>query len=68
MPLQDQLITLVVLLVLSAFFSGAETALVSLSRLKARHLAEKGGRIAKTLKKLKDDPHRMLTTILIGNR
>ena len=67
MALQDQLITLVVLLVLSGFFSGAETALVSLSRLRVIHMAEKGGRINKILKKLKDDPHRMLTTILIGN-
>ncbi len=67
MPLRDQIIILVVLLGLSAFFSGAETALVSLSRLRVRHLAEEGGRIAKILKKLKDDPQRMLTTILIGN-
>lgn len=67
MALQDQIIILIILLALSAFFSGSETALVSLSRLKVRHLAEKGGRIAKILKKLKDDPQRMLTTILIGN-
>ena len=67
MALQEQIITLVFLLLLSAFFSGSETALVSLSRLRVRHLAEKGGRVAKTLKKLKDDPQRMLTSILICN-
>ncbi|MBL7054564.1 HlyC/CorC family transporter [Candidatus Woesearchaeota archaeon] len=67
MTLQEQIITLIVLLALSAFFSGSETALVSLSRLKVRHWAEKGGGTAKILKKLKDDPQRMLTTILIGN-
>jgi len=67
MPLSDQLIILAFLLVLSAFFSGSETALVSLSRLRVRHLAEKRGGAAKILMKLKDDPQRMLTTILIGN-
>lgn len=67
MPLSDQIIILAVLLALSAFFSGSETALVSLSRLRVRHLAEKGGKVAKILAKLKDDPQRMLTTILIGN-
>lgn len=68
MPLREQIITLVFLLGFSAFFSGAETALVSISKLRAKHLAEKrGGRINKTLKNLKDSPQRMLTTILIGN-
>jgi CBS domain containing-hemolysin-like protein len=58
---------LAILLGLSAFFSSSETALVSLSRLRVRHLVEKGGRLAKILKKLKEDPQRMLNTILIGN-
>ncbi len=67
MPLKEQIIILAVLLGLSAFFSGSETALVSLSRLRVRHMAEKGGKVARILLKLKDDPQRMLTTILIGN-
>lgn len=67
MPLREQIIILVVMLGLSAFFSGAETALVSISNHRVRHMAQKGGRISKLLLRLKEDPQRMLTTILIGN-
>ena len=68
MPLREQLITLILLLGLSAFFSGAETALVSLSRIRIKHLVEKKPtRTNIILRKLKEDPHRMLNTILIGN-
>ena len=62
-----KIILLVVLLVLSAFFSSSETALVSISRLRVRHLIKQRKPGANTLKKLKDDPKRLLITILIGN-
>jgi putative hemolysin len=58
---------LIVLLLLSAFFSGAETALVSMSRLRVRHLLKQKKRGAKYLQKLKDDPKRLLITVLICN-
>ena len=63
----NQTILLVILLFLSAFFSSAETALFSISRTKARHIAKQPGRVNKLIKYMKDDPHKLLSTILIGN-
>lgn len=60
-------IALVFLLTLSAFFSGSETALVSLSKGRAEGLAREKRRGAKALFALKQDPQRMLIAILIGN-
>ena len=61
------LITLFLLIVLSALFSGAETALFSLSDIKARNSFKEKKRGSKTLQKLKEDPHRLLITLLVGN-
>ena len=63
----QQVIWLIVLLILSGFFSSAETALFSISRSKARHLAKDQDKANVLIKQLKDNPHRLLTTILIGN-
>ena len=63
----NQVVVLIVLLLLSGFFSSAETALFSISKARAIHLAKQKGATHKLIKKLKDDPHRLLTTILIGN-
>jgi CBS domain containing-hemolysin-like protein len=60
-------VVLIVLLLLSGFFSSAETALFSISRAKARHIAKEKGLTNALIKKMKDDPHRLLSTILIGN-
>jgi CBS domain containing-hemolysin-like protein len=60
-------IILLVLLVLSGAFSGAETALVSLSMARVEALVGEGRSGALALYHLKKDPSRMLTTILIGN-
>ena len=62
-----EIVVLVVLLLLSGFFSGAEVALVSLSRANTLNLIEKKIMGYKYIKLLKDDPQRMLSTILIGN-
>lgn len=51
----------------SAFFSAAETAFTSLSRLKVSHLIERKIPGARMVKRLKDEPARLLSTILIGN-
>jgi CBS domain containing-hemolysin-like protein len=61
------LIALVFLLALSAFFSGSETALISLSKGRAEGLAREKRRGAKALFALKQDSQRMLIAILIGN-
>jgi len=58
---------LVILLLASAFFSASEIALVSLSRFRLKALLDKGMVGAEYIKRLKDDPRRLLTTILVGN-
>lgn len=62
-----QCISLVVLLLLSAFFSASETALTTVNRIKLESLAEDGNKSAKTVLKLLDKPLKMLSTILIAN-
>ena len=66
MALSD-LVTLLILLMLSGFFSSAETALFSISQTRARHMAKDKIRTHLLIKRMKDDPHKLLTTILIGN-
>ena len=61
------LVLLIVLLVLSGFFSGAEIALFSVSEAKARALADEGRKGSRALLRLKDSPDQLLITILIGN-
>lgn len=62
-----QFIILIVLLALSAFFSSAETALTTVSRIRIRTLADEGKKNAKTVLKITDDSGKMLSAILIGN-
>ncbi len=62
-----QLVVLVILLALSAFFSSAETALTTVNRLRVRSLAEDGDKRAIILSKVIDDPGKLLSAILIGN-
>lgn len=62
-----QLIILLVLLFLSAFFSSAETAMTTVNRIRIRSLADDGNARAKTLLKITDDPAKFLSAILIGN-
>ena len=61
------LIILLVLLILSGFFSSAETALFSIGRAKAKFLAKEPGKANQLILKMKEDSHKLLTTILIGN-
>jgi CBS domain containing-hemolysin-like protein len=63
----NQAIILIILLLLSGFFSSTETALFSISKTKARHLAKSNGKTNMLIKRMKDDPHKLLSTILIGN-
>jgi CBS domain containing-hemolysin-like protein len=60
-------LTILVLIGLSAFFSSSEIAMFSLAEHRTESLAEEGRPGASTLKALKDDPHRLLVTILVGN-
>ncbi|OGD86845.1 hypothetical protein A2164_01415 [Candidatus Curtissbacteria bacterium RBG_13_35_7] len=61
------LIFLLVLIILSAFFSGVETALISLSSVKVNSLLAEKKRGAEALFRIKSNPHRLIITILIGN-
>jgi len=61
------IIILAVCIGLSAFFSSAETAFISLSKLRARHLVTIQAKGAERLEKLVNDPGRLLAAILLGN-
>ncbi|MEK6946795.1 MAG: CNNM domain-containing protein, partial [Nanoarchaeota archaeon] len=67
MEITTQILIILGLIILSAFFSASESALLSLSRFKVRYMIEKKKFGAGYVKKLKDDPERLLSTILIGN-
>lgn len=67
MSLGLEITILIVLLALSGFFSGAEVALISLSNSKVHQLVNKKRFGAEHIRKLKDNPQRMLSAILIGN-
>lgn len=62
-----QIVALVFLIFLSAFFSSAETAFVSVNVMRMRTLADEGNRRARRVLKIKSDNSRMLSAILIGN-
>ena len=66
-PLSALFGLLIVLLLLSAFFSGSETALVSLNRYQLRHKAREGHRGARLADKLLQRPDRLIGLILLGN-
>ena len=66
-PLAFLIGLLVTLLLLSAFFSGSETALMSLNRYQLRHKAREGHRGARLAEKLLKRPDRLLGLILFGN-
>ena len=56
-----------VLLVASAFFSASEIAIFSLERHRLGSLLERADPRADSLARLREDPHRLLVTILVGN-
>lgn len=66
-PLYLFFIALIVLILLSAFFSGSETGLMSLNRYRLRHLAENNHGGAKRAHELLGDPEKLISLILLGN-
>ena len=60
-------VTLLVLILLSGFFSSSEIAMFSLAGHRVEGMLEEGLPGAETVAALKDDPHRLLVTILVGN-
>lgn len=66
-PLSTLVISLIICLVLSAYFSSSETGLLSLNRYRMRHLAEKGHSGAKKTETLLKKTDKLLSLILICN-
>lgn len=67
MGLSIDITILVVLIFLSAFFSGIETALMSLNKIKVNTLVKQNKKGAEALYRLKQNPAKLIITILIGN-
>ena len=62
-----QLMVLLLLLALSAFFSSAETAMTTVNKIRIQTMAEDGNKRAATLLKAVNDSGKMLSAVLIGN-
>lgn len=62
-----QLIILFILLLLSGFFSSAETALTTVNKIRMRSLVEEGNKRAESVLKVTENSGKMLSAILIGN-
>lgn len=60
-------IVLLVLVLISAFFSGSEIGMMSFNKYRLNHLVKKNHKNAKRIKRLLDKPDRLLGVILIGN-
>lgn len=66
-PLAILFVTLIVLILLSGFFSGSETGLMSLNRYRLKHLSKRGHKGAKRASKLLKEPDKLIGIILLGN-
>lgn len=66
-PIGVLVFALVLLLVLSAFFSASEIGMMALNRYRLRHLVESGHRGARLVDRLLSRPDRLLGVILLGN-
>lgn len=66
MPLEYLFVILAILILLSAFFSGTETALMRVNKYRIRHLAKKGNKSAKLAEKLLKKPDKLIAFILLG--
>ena len=66
-PLGWLFISLAVLLLVSGFFSVAETSMMALNRYRLKHLVKQGHRAARLTQSLLDNTDRLLGVILLGN-
>ena len=62
-----RIIILVLLVLLSAFFSSAETALMTCNKVKMKALADEGSKSAARVLRITEDTQKVLSAILIGN-
>ncbi|MFW0976603.1 HlyC/CorC family transporter [Leclercia pneumoniae] len=61
------IVTLIIMVVISAYFSGSETGMMTLNRYRLRHRAKQGNRAARRVEKLLRKPDRLISLVLIGN-
>ena len=64
--IMPQLILIVILTLINAFFASAEMAIVSLNKNKMKHLSEEGNKKAELLLKLMEEPNKFLSTVQVG--
>ena len=67
LPTSILLLSILVMVVMSAYFSGSETAMMALNRYRLRHLVREGHRGARKANRLLQRRDRLITLILIGN-
>ena len=65
--ISELILAFIICLLLSAFFSSAESAFLALPRLRIKYLIENGHKGAEWLAKAKDRPEKFLSTVLLGN-
>ena len=63
----SSIVAIIVLVILSGYFSATETAFTSLNRIKLKNMAQDGNEKAKDVLELSDNYDKLLSTILIGN-
>ena len=61
------IVSLIVMVVVSAYFSGSETGMMTLNRYRLRHQVKQGNRAARRVEKLLRKPDRLISLVLIGN-
>ncbi|MCZ7835706.1 HlyC/CorC family transporter [Atlantibacter hermannii] len=61
------IVSLIIMVVVSAYFSGSETGMMTLNRYRLRHHAKQGNRAARRVEKLLRKPDRLISLVLIGN-
>ncbi|MEQ9723231.1 HlyC/CorC family transporter [Yersinia alsatica] len=61
------IIILVIMVIVSAYFSASETGMMTLNRYRLRHLSKQGNRAARRVEKLLRRPDRLISLVLIGN-
>ena len=66
-PISVLVSILVLLVMISGFFSGSETALMTVNRYRLRHQANNGHKAAQRTAKLLENPDRLISLILLGN-
>ncbi|WP_055072046.1 HlyC/CorC family transporter [Clostridium massiliamazoniense] len=66
-PFTGQVIILIIMVFLSGFYSASETALMSVNRIRMKHLSEEGVKKAQLVYNWTEDPHELLATILVAN-